>query len=139
MVYASRVRSRASRNSSFDAVLTRASSSPVVGQVETSISPEPRHWPSYTPCTSPAGLIPKADRILEARVESARAVEMGFRALMTCLAVVNMVNFTVKSPDGLQTGKEFKLETCCRSDLVRERKIRFTLARAVRQLAPPSL
>jgi len=47
--YASRARSSSSHSSGTEAVLTRASSSPVVGHVEATTSPEPCHRPSYTP------------------------------------------------------------------------------------------
>lgn len=53
-------------------VLTRARTSPVVGQRDETISPEPFHSPSYTPQTSPEVGMSTADNIVAARVDNDR-------------------------------------------------------------------
>lgn len=53
-------------------VLTRARSSPVVGQTDETRSPVPFHSPSYTPHTSPAVGMSSADNIFEALLDRER-------------------------------------------------------------------
>lgn len=72
IVYASRVLPRASWSSWGVAVFTRARVSPVVGQTDLKISPEPLHCPSYTPESSSVVEIPSEERMFEARLDKPR-------------------------------------------------------------------